>query len=56
MINFDNGQAKFLKLHPEKVIQLEASSTGHRLLDLSGDIYAKEVQPGAMRLIGDQSQ
>ena len=45
LINFANGQAKFMKLHPEKVVQLEASSTGHWLLDLSEDIYAREVPP-----------
>ena len=54
VINFENGQAKFLKLHPEKIVQLEKSSTGHWLLDLSEDIYAKEVPPDAARLNGDQ--
>ena len=54
VINFENGQAKFLKLHPEMIVQLETSSTGHWLLDLSEDIYAKEVPPDAARLNGDQ--
>ena len=55
VINFENGQAKFMKLHPEKIVQLEASSTGHWLLDLSEDIYAREVPPDAARLMGDPS-
>ena len=55
VINFENGQAKFMKLHPEKIVQLEASSTGHWLLDLSEDIYAREVPPGTARLTGDPS-
>ena len=54
VINFDNGQAKFSKLHPEKIVQLEASSTGHWLLDLSEDIYAKEVPPEAVCLTGTE--
>ena len=44
-----------MKLHPEKIVQLEASSTGHWLLDLSEDIYAREVSPDAERLTGDPS-
>ena len=55
VINFDNGQAKFTKLHPEKIVQLEASSTGHWLLDHAEDIYAREVPPDAARLTGDPS-
>ena len=55
VINFENGQAKFTRLHPDKIVQLEASSTGHWLLDLSEDIYAKEVPPEAARLTGDLS-
>ena len=55
VINFENGQAKFMKLHPDKIVQLEASSTGHWLLDLSEDIYAREVPPAAARLVGDPS-
>ena len=53
VINFENGQAKFLKLHPEKIVQLEKSSTGHWLLDLSEDLYAREVPPDAVRLTGN---
>ena len=55
VINFKNGQAKFMRLHPEKIVQLEASSTGHWLLGLSEDIYAREVPPDAARLIGEVS-
>ena len=55
VINFGNGQAKFLKLHPEKIVQLERSSTSHWLLDLSEDIYAREVPPDEARLTGDPS-
>ena len=55
VINFENGQAKFTKLHPEKVVQLEASSTGHWLLDLSEDIYARDVPPDAVVLMDDPS-
>ena len=55
LINFANGQAKFIKLHPEKVVQLEASSTGHWLLDLSEDIYAREAPSDEVRLMGDPS-
>ena len=53
VINFENGQAKFMKLHPEKIVQLEASSTGHWLLDLSEDIYAREVPQDKARLMGN---
>ena len=53
VINFENGQAKFLKLHPEKIVQLEKSSTGHWLLDLSEELYAREVPPDAVRLTGN---
>ena len=56
VINFANGQAKFLKTHPEKIVQLEKSSTGHWLLDLSEDLYAKEVPPHLERLMGDLAQ
>ena len=56
VINFGNDQAKFLKLHPEKIVQLEKSSTGHWLLDLSEDIYAKEVPLHTARLTGDLAQ
>ena len=53
VINFEHGQAKFTRLHPEKSVHLEAPSTGHWRLDLSEDIYAKEVPPEAARLTGD---
>ena len=56
VINFANGQARFLKIHPEKTVQLEKSSTGHWLLDLSEDLYAKEVPPHLERLMGDLAQ
>ena len=55
VINFENGQANVLRLHPEKIVQLEKSTTGHWLLDISDDIYAQEVPPDAVRLMGDQS-
>ena len=53
VINFETGQAKFLRLHPETVVQLEKSSTGHWLLDLSEDLDAREVPPDAVRLTGN---
>ena len=56
VINFANGQAKFLEIHPEKTVQLEKSSTGHWLLDLSEDLYANEVPPHIARLTGDLAQ
>ena len=43
IIDFTNGRAIFNKLYPGRVVQLEASSSGHWLLDLSEDLYAKEV-------------
>ena len=53
VINFKNGQAKFMELHPEKIVQLELSSTGHWLLDLTEDIYNREVPQDQVRLTGD---
>ena len=43
IINFKNGQAKFTSIHPDKVVQLESASSGHWLLDLSEDLYCREI-------------
>ena len=53
VINFETGQAVFTNLHSQKIVQLEASSTGHWLLDLSEDLYAKEVPPDEESLTDD---
>ena len=52
VINFKNGQAKFMELHPDKIVQLELSSTGHWLLDPTEDIYNREVPQYQVRLTG----
>ena len=53
IIDFDSGKAVFAKLCPDRVVQLEASSSGHWLLDLSEDLYAHEVKPeGCEQLLG----
>ena len=53
IIDFDSGKAVFAKLCPDRVVQLEASSSGHWLLDLSEDLYANEVKPeGCEKLLG----
>ena len=43
IIDFATGKAIFAKLHPDRMVQLEASHSGHWLLDLSEDFYHNEV-------------
>ena len=41
--NLETGMAMFMTLDRVKVVQLEASSSGHWLLDLSEDIFSRAV-------------
>ena len=41
VIDFDTGQAIFKKVDSDRVIQLERSSSGHLMLDLTRDLLSK---------------
>ena len=60
IINFETGMAMFMALDHEKVVQLEASSSGHWLLDLSEDIFSRAVPeepgPAFKKLRGDRAE